>query len=347
MPSITVVIPAYNYGAYVAEAIDSVLGQTRMCEQIIVVDDCSTDRTSEIVKSYGDLIDYHRMQNNSGVLPAVLAGLKLAKGDIISFLDADDIWEARKLEMVEECFVSDPNIGIVTHSYFCIDGRSRRIPYHSDTTYKSTAAIHRLAKGDKVLESKLLEKSLLSYKGLWLGSAWSFLRTALDYEGFVDFVNHVPLQNYLRLTHQDQPLAAYIVLNADISKKILISYIDLNLLRYRIHGSNSSGAISTANAARRSVKRSVATVYGTALLVGFHPDLIEENKCQQLRLAYAEYLDSLYSTKNISLILSKFLSAAVSIPFSRYPFEIVRFFMVYFLGLTSFLRIKSIFTLHK
>jgi glycosyltransferase involved in cell wall biosynthesis len=96
--SLTVVIPAYNAESYLSDAILSVLHQTRRAEEIIVVDDGSTDGTSEIAKGFGNNIRYIR-QDNAGVIAARNRGIAEARGDWIAFLDADDVWYPRKLEI--------------------------------------------------------------------------------------------------------------------------------------------------------------------------------------------------------------------------------------------------------
>ncbi|HOM77565.1 MAG TPA: glycosyltransferase family A protein, partial [Anaerohalosphaeraceae bacterium] len=89
--SISVVIPAYNCQAYIRRAIDSVLGQSRPADEIIVVDDGSTDGTAEAVRTYGAKVILIQ-QENAGVSAARNAGIRAASGDWIAFLDADDEW---------------------------------------------------------------------------------------------------------------------------------------------------------------------------------------------------------------------------------------------------------------
>ena len=89
--TVSVVIPAYNSSKFIARAIDSVMEQTHHPNEIIIVDDGSTDNTAEIIKSYGDQI-YYIHQQNSGASVAHNAGIKAAASRWIAFLDADDQW---------------------------------------------------------------------------------------------------------------------------------------------------------------------------------------------------------------------------------------------------------------
>lgn len=95
--SISVVIPCYNYGQYVSQAIESVLGQTLRPDEIIVVNDGSTDDSLAKIKRYKDDIEIID-QKNSGVIAARNNGLKVAKGDWIIFLDADDTLDKKYIE---------------------------------------------------------------------------------------------------------------------------------------------------------------------------------------------------------------------------------------------------------
>src|SRR5258708_2537473 len=95
---VSVVVTAYNVGEVVAEAVDSALAQTRPAFEVIVVDDCSTDDTARVLDRYGDRIRRIALAANVGGLRAGLTGLEAARGEIIAFLDGDDVWASTKLE---------------------------------------------------------------------------------------------------------------------------------------------------------------------------------------------------------------------------------------------------------
>ncbi len=113
---VTVLIDTYNYGHYVEEAVESVLGQDFPRErfEVLVVDDGSTDNTAERLKKYGDSIRY-LAKPNGGQASAFNYGFAAARGEIIALLDADDLWLPDKLRRVCETFEKNPAAGMVYH----------------------------------------------------------------------------------------------------------------------------------------------------------------------------------------------------------------------------------------
>jgi teichuronic acid biosynthesis glycosyltransferase TuaG len=97
MTRVSVVIPAYNAAAFVAAAVDSALAQTYPEIEVVVVNDGSTDDTPQLLAAYGARIRVHH-QPNAGLSAARNIGARLATGDWIAFLDADDLWLPKKIE---------------------------------------------------------------------------------------------------------------------------------------------------------------------------------------------------------------------------------------------------------
>lgn len=112
MSLISVIIPVYNCDRYLSEAIKSVLNQTYKPLEIIIVDDGSTDKSAEIAKSFGDVIRYE-FQSNSGLGATRNKGVELAKGDYLTFLDADDLWTENKLQLQIEAFNHNATLDMV------------------------------------------------------------------------------------------------------------------------------------------------------------------------------------------------------------------------------------------
>ena len=112
-PTFSVVIPNYNYGRFLKESIESVLHQTVKPVDIIVVDDGSSDNSLDVLAGFENKIKVIQ-QENSGVGVARNTGVENSTGDIIAFLDSDDIWRPNKLEKQLEVFMTDNEIGLVS-----------------------------------------------------------------------------------------------------------------------------------------------------------------------------------------------------------------------------------------
>lgn len=113
-PLVSILINNYNYGRFLAEAIDSGLNQTYSNIEVIVVDDGSSDNSHEIIKSYGNKI-IPILKENGGQASAFNAGFAASKGDIICFLDSDDIFNQEKIAEVAQVFDKHENIGWCFH----------------------------------------------------------------------------------------------------------------------------------------------------------------------------------------------------------------------------------------
>jgi glycosyltransferase involved in cell wall biosynthesis len=111
-PLVSVVVTFYNQAEFVAPSLDGVLAQTYRPFEVIVVDDGSTDHTRQACAAYGDHITVIH-QENAGPSPARNAGLRRARGPLVSFLDGDDIWEPEKLEVQVELARGHPESGLV------------------------------------------------------------------------------------------------------------------------------------------------------------------------------------------------------------------------------------------
>ena len=96
-PLVTVVIPTWNRAELLPDAIESVRAQNRDDIEIIVVDDGSTDATPQVLSAYGDEIRQAR-QENAGPAAARNLGISLARGELIAFLDSDDLWTRTALQ---------------------------------------------------------------------------------------------------------------------------------------------------------------------------------------------------------------------------------------------------------
>lgn len=110
---ISVIIPAYNAEAYIARAIDSCLQQTEPPHEIIVADDGSTDRTAEVAERYADRVQVVKLRKNCGLPVARNRAVEASTGDWLAFLDADDWFFSRKLQLQRRYVEENPNAMLV------------------------------------------------------------------------------------------------------------------------------------------------------------------------------------------------------------------------------------------
>jgi len=111
-PLVTAAIPVRDGEAYLAEALESVLGQSRSCDQVIVVDNGSTDRSAEIAAGFGSAVEVV-LEPRPGIGIARNAAARAARGDYLAFLDADDLWEPTKTALQLAAFEAEPGLQLV------------------------------------------------------------------------------------------------------------------------------------------------------------------------------------------------------------------------------------------
>lgn len=122
-PIITFVVPCYNYGCFVSQAIDSVLTQTLQDVEIIVIDDCSTDHTPEVLSAYAqdDRVRVIRHPENQGHIRTYNEGLALAKGRYVGLLSADDYClKPYALARQAAIFEAYPHVGLVYSAHLLV-----------------------------------------------------------------------------------------------------------------------------------------------------------------------------------------------------------------------------------
>ena len=234
MPKVTVVIPLYNTEAYIADALDSVLGQTFQDWECIVVNDGSTDRSVEIVARYAKRDPRIRLvhQPNQGVTVARNTGAAHAcpDGEYLFFLDADDMLEPEALERLVAYLEAHPEVGLVGCQFTRIDAQGRPI--------------------------KIRNPLKLSLKGRtrWVPGRWGIPRRLKPSEPYTPFLTFFcgtgqgPFALYRRsvfvqtagwdprfnIWHDDTDMFCQMSLIADVH------YIPDRLYRYRDHASNRS-----------------------------------------------------------------------------------------------------------
>lgn len=127
MPTISVIIPNFNNAAYVATAIASVLAQSYQDVEIIVIDDGSTDDSRAVITQFGEQVHYH-WQANQGLAAARNKGIRVAQGDWIALLDADDQWLPTYLATMLALTKDHPNGVVYYCAAQCMDQHGHDLP---------------------------------------------------------------------------------------------------------------------------------------------------------------------------------------------------------------------------
>lgn len=133
---ISLIMPVYNAAKYVSEAIESILNQTYKDFELIIIDDCSTDNSMQIVSSYkDDRIKIIHNERNAGIAQSRNNGLKVAKGEYIALMDDDDISLPQRFEKQMNFLDSNPDFDFVGGRYQIIDKKG-------EVTSESGKALH-------------------------------------------------------------------------------------------------------------------------------------------------------------------------------------------------------------
>ena len=188
-PLVSIVIATYNMGQYLSQAVDSILQQTWKNIEVIVVDDGSTDNTPEAMLKYDrdSRVNFIRNQNQ-GQPKAKNCGIKATQGDFIGFCDADDYWEANKLEIQMPLF-ENPNVGVVYSEVSFIDENNNLFSKdHHEVRHSGKITNQMLIEnfvpfGTSVIRRKCIEQNGIFDEEFRMGIDWDlWLRYSLDWE---------------------------------------------------------------------------------------------------------------------------------------------------------------------
>jgi glycosyltransferase involved in cell wall biosynthesis len=168
MATVSVIIPAYNHAAFLAETIESVLNQMWRDYEVIMVDDGSRDETPQVAAQFGSAIYYIR-QANQGMATTRNNGIRHASGEIISFLDDDDLWHPDYLSTVVSHFQEDPSLAAL-HTGFVLTGDRQGFDYPGASS--RTVPAHELY--DRLIERGFFPPSSVSVRRSCLESVGLF-----------------------------------------------------------------------------------------------------------------------------------------------------------------------------
>ncbi len=214
MRSVSVVIPLYNHGKYIAETLYSVLEQSYPAREIIVVDDGSKDGCGSIVEALAvnnkNIIFWR--QPNRGAHNAINAGVARATSDIVLILNSDDIYHRDRLSDIERAFREQDADAVFTDIDYC-DGDSKPIAFEWHQNAMAEYKTH-----------KVFDESLINGNFIATTSNIAFKRDDLEAIGAFSNLRYAhDLDFFLRLALQDRKVV----------------HIQKPLMTYRLHGSNT------------------------------------------------------------------------------------------------------------
>lgn len=226
-PLISVVIPSYNRGKLILRSVESVLSQTYKNLELIVVDDCSTDDTEDVIKNIGDTrIKYVKLEKNSGACVARNRGIHEADGEYIAFNDSDDVWHKDKLEK-QLAFIKGKNADIAVCSMAVFDDEKNKFLFSFPDS-------------KKVNEGPVSYEQLLSYNStstqLLFGRAECFKENPFDpsMPRYQDWEECLRLAQKYRLFHQGEILVDTFIQKDSITRNPQKGIAGMNML-YQKH----------------------------------------------------------------------------------------------------------------
>jgi len=198
-PTISVIIPSYNRAHLIEKCINSVLKQTNQDFEIIVVDDGSTDETESVVKNLNDKrICYVKHDSNKGVSNALNTGIRLSKGEFISFLGSDDEWLPGKLEKELKAFENaGTRLGVVYSGLWQIGSNRKRYVPRKGIKKKDGHIHSELLNGNFVHGLSLIKKSCFDKVGLF----------DENLPGLVDWELYLRISKFYEFKFVDEPLS--------------------------------------------------------------------------------------------------------------------------------------------
>ena len=242
MPRVSVVVPAYNYGRYLREALDSIWAQEVEDLEVLAVDNGSTDDTAEVLASVSDpRLRVHTLTANQGLSVAFNLALENARGEYVAYLDADDRWRPGKLRRQLELMDGEPEVGVVFTNFVRFNERG----YFPGTQFDFFPQIARIPTeptraGDG---RKIAVDAFSTFVDFADPPAW--LQTMLFRRSVLDGVRLVPGMRLCQDTH----------FGLRVYRRTRVAFIEEPLAEVRRHGENLTRDISEMTHAKVSAFR--------------------------------------------------------------------------------------------
>jgi glycosyltransferase involved in cell wall biosynthesis len=212
-PTVSVVIATYNYGEFLAAAIDSVIEQSFQDLEIVIVDDGSNDGTPDVVRPYLDNIRVRYIRTEHLGQPAAKnAGIRAASGEFVAFLDADDLWLPSKLEKQVALLRSDERLGVVHTGVQPMNQFGQLVTIHEERPrYRGWVLEQIFHRPFVCFSSSMIRRSVLDAVG-WFDEG---IPLAIDYDLWL----RVALK--YRFDHLDERLVLYRSGHANLSRRMV------------------------------------------------------------------------------------------------------------------------------
>jgi len=217
---ISVAMATYNGQEYLSEQLESILRQTKKVDEIVIVDDCSTDGTVEIIHEYmrkypQSNIRFFANETNLGYKKNFYKAMSLCEGDIIFLSDQDDIWKENKVDVLARLLEGNSNISLVSSSFVQIDSDGKEVS-------SNKSAYMRKMDEDKLYSVPLED---LIFHNVSQGCAMAFRKEIRD----------------LFLQHFVEELPHDWILNVIAAMDKKCYYLNSPMFFYRIHDKNTIG----------------------------------------------------------------------------------------------------------
>ena len=275
MTIVSVVLATYNGARFIREQLDSIRRQSRPPDEVVIIDDCSTDGTPAAVEEY---IRSHRQvgwrltrsAENVGYRRNFYRGVRASRGDVVFLCDQDDIWNHDKVKLMTDVMIATPGVLALNSAVRLIDDKGNRLRRRSPFGVKTEGATKALSGG---VAAERIEIGRLMVKNAGPGAAQCFDGTTRE--------------RFLESYDCGMPHDWYLNLLAAVREGCW--YLDEPLVNYRIHDANAIGArTSWRRAFDTRARESLATEYRERLLsFSTIPELVERGHNRTLDLAWS------------------------------------------------------------
>jgi glycosyltransferase involved in cell wall biosynthesis len=285
------------------------------------------------VGKYKDRLIHIRQEKNVGALKNSLSGLKAATGDIVAFLDGDDVWMPEKLKAVEKEFLQDEEVVLVSHDFIQVDENLRELNISNNETRLNTRRITKShAKKDW---SRAMREAILLRKGFWLGSAYAVRKKAVPLQRFETVIGRHPAT---QLSYLDMTLGPFVVASNPTSK---VGFVDEVLFKHRTHDNNAWSPITSLEEVLRKIEIGQSINATTYDLIA---DVITDRKIERRYTSLHEELElvKLQYTGKKAKAMGKFICLS---PFlfkeKKITHEFIKLLATTVLGVERFFRWKA------